>query len=888
MTHRKTWRDRLALLAGFRRVREMDERFKSEMDFHVAMATQKNVRHGMSTDEARRAAAVGFGGREQWREAARDETRSRHLEELLHDTRYAIRSLRRAPAFTAAAVATLALSIGATTSIFSVVNAALLRRLPYANPDRVVAVCEWLTTKPKSESCGIGSFSTANFVIWRSEAKSFDGFAAFGEGRVSLTPTSGEPISAQARLTSAALFSIVGAQPALGRFFTATEDVPGGPNVVVLSYPLWKQAFGGDSSVIGKRILLNTLQYEVVGVARPELVVYEPVDVWLPARFSDAQRTQPGRSLRTIALLKPGVTVERATAEMKQLSAQRAQDEPRFNTNMTAYVTPLKERLVGNSRTVLWTLLGAVGFLLLIACANVANLLLARAADREREVAVRISIGASPRRIFRQLLTESVVLSVASALLGFVIAIKGTALLVALEPSDLGAQILRDVSVDWRVLAFVAAVGIGTGIVFGVVPALQAARGDVQETLKEGGRGGSNQSRSSARLRSALVVAEISLALVLLAGAGLMVRSFAALQRVDLGFRPEHLLTARISIPGRKYSSDTAVAAFFRQAESRIAQQPGVRSVGAISYLPLTGQRSVTGFDIEGRPAWKPGEGPGGDMRAVTPGYFTAMGIPIREGRGFTSTDDIGSEPVAIVSQTLAKTLFPNESPINHYLLYDWGKPQRPRIVGVAGDVHHDGAAKETYMEIYRPHTQFAYGSMAMVVRVDGDPARIAGPMRKAVREVDANVPLASVMPMTELAARSVGSSRLSAALFGLFGILGLLLAGIGIYGVMTYTVQQRRHEIGVRLALGAGPRDVVTMVVGRAARLSAIGIVIGTVLAFAGSGLLKKLLFGVPAHDGVTFAGVAVILAVIGTIAAVVPGLRATHVDPVSALRGE
>jgi putative ABC transport system permease protein len=888
MTHRKTLRDRLALLTGFRRAGEMDERFKSEMDFHVAMSTQKNVRSGMTTDEARRAASVEFGGRAQWREAARDETRSRYLEELLHDARYAIRSLRRAPAFTAAAVATLALSIGATTSIFSVVNAALLRRLPYANPDRVVAVCEWLTTKPISESCGAGSFSVANYVIWRSEAKSFDGFAAFIERRVSVTPPSGEPISAQARITSAGLFPVVGARPALGRFFTPTEDVQGGPNVVVLSYPFWKQTFGGDSSVIGKKVILNTLQYEVVGVGKQDLVVYEPVDLWLPARFSDAQRTQPGRSLRTIALLKPGVTVERASAEMKQLSARRAQDEPRYNSNMTAYVTPLKERLVGNSRAVLWTLLGAVGFLLLIACANVANLLLARASDREREVAVRISIGASPQRIVRQLLTESVVLSVVSALLGFGLAIKGTALLVALVPSDLGAQLPQDVTVDWRLLAFIAAVGVGTGVLFGVVPALQAARGDVQETLKEGGRGGSNQSRSSARLRSALVVAEMSLALVLLTGAGLMVRSFAALQRVDLGFRPEHALTARISLPGRKYPSDTAVAAFFKQAESRIAQQPGVRSVGSISYMPLTGERSVTGFDIEGRPAWKPGEGPGGDMRAVTPGYFAAMGIPIREGRGFTDTDDIGSEKVGIVSQTLAKSLFPNESPINHYLLYDWGTPQRVRIVGVAGDVHHDGAAKETYMEIYRPLPQFQYNSMAMVVRVEGDPSRIATPMRKAVRDIDANIPLASVMPMTELVTRSVGSTRLSATLFGLFGVLGLLLAGIGIYGVMTYTVQQRRHEIGVRLALGAGPRDVVAMVVGRAARLSAIGIVIGTVLAFAGSGLLKKLLFGVPAHDAMTFAGVAIILAVIGTIAAVIPGLRATHVDPVSALRGE
>ena len=858
------------------------------MDFHLAMSTEKNQRTGMAPEEAQRAAKVAFGGREHWREAARDEVRSGFLDELAQDVRYALRSLRRAPAFTVAAVGTLALSIGATTSIFSVVNAALLRRLPYANADRVVAVCEWLTTKPIAESCGAGSFSVANFVIWRSQAKSFETFSAFIERRVSLTPPGGEPIAAQARIASAEIFNVVGARPALGRFFTQAEDAPGGPNLVVLSYPFWKQAFGGDSSVIGRKVLLNTYDYEVVGVARPELVIYEPVDVWLPARFSDAQRSQAGRSLRTLALLKPGVTVPQASAEMKQLASQRAQDEPRYNTNMSAYVTPIKERLVGNSRAVFWSLLGAVGFLLLIACANVANLLLARAADRERELAVRISIGASPRRIVRQLLTESIVLSTVSGVFGFLLAIKGTTLLVALVPGDLAAQILRDVSVDWRVLSFIALVAIGTGILFGIAPALQAARGDVQVTLKEGGRGGSNQSRSAARMRSALVVAEISLALMLLAGAGLMVRSFAALQRVDLGFDPEHALTARISLPARKYSSDTAIAAFFQQAEARLAQRPGVRAVGSISYLPLTGERSVSGFNIEGRPEWKGGEGPGGDMRAVTPGYFAAMGIPIREGRAFTETDGIGSEKVGIVSQTLAAKLFPGESAINHYLVYEWFARERVRIVGVAGDVHHDGAAKETYMEIYRPLSQFPYSSLTTVVRVGGDPASFAGQMRAAIHEVDANVPLASLRPLSQLVSQSVGSTRLSAALFGLFGLLGLLLAGIGIYGVMTYTVQQRRHEIGVRLALGATPRNVVAMVVGRGATMSAIGIAIGTVLAFSGAGLMKKLLFGVPPHDAVTFVAIAVILGGVGTVAALLPGLKATRVDPVTALRGE
>jgi len=442
---------------------------------------------------------------------------------------------------------------------------------------------------------------------------------------------------------------------------------------------------------------MNANDYTIVGVTAPRFGVYDAVDVWLPIRLGAADRARGGRSLRTLALLKPGVTIERANREMKTLAARRAQDEPRYNTNMTALVLPLREKLVGGSERVLWTLLGAVGFLLLIACANVANLLLARGASREREMAVRISLGASPRRLARQLLTESIVLSAVSAVIGLVLAVRGTKALVALVPSDLSYQMLGDVSLDWRLVAFTAVVALGSGMLFGLAPALHAARGDVHESLKEGGRGGTEHSRASGRMRNALVVAEMSLALVLLAGAGLMVRSFAALQQVNLGFDPAHALTGRVSLPSRTYQTDTAITQFFERAESDIASLPGVQAVGAISYLPLTGQRSVNGFNVEGRPPAKPGEEPGGDMRAVTPGYFRAIGLTVIAGRPFAPSDSATAPKVVIVNDTMARRYWPGQSPIGRRvmmggtqaivstLLTTVGSPKAPLMAGNGG-----------------------------------------------------------------------------------------------------------------------------------------------------------------------------------------------------------
>ena len=427
-----------------------------------------------------------------------------------------------------------------------------------------------------------------------------------------------------------------------------------------------------------------------------------------------------------------------------------------------------------------------------------------------------------------------------------------------------------------------------TGVTFGLVPARQATRADVQETLKEGGRGGSGVSRSGARLRNALVVVEMSLALVLLAGAGLMTRSFAALQQVKLGFEPAHTLTGSIALPRRRYTSDTAMLAFYQAAEARIATIPGVKAVGAISFLPLSGQRSASGFDVEGRPPAPPGQQPVGDMRAVTPGYFRAMGIPIVQGRGIAPEDASGTPAVAVVSETLARTFWPGESAVGHYLLYEWQGNERVQIVGVAADVHHDSPDKDAYMEIYRPLKQFPYSGMALVVRGEGDPASYAAPVRSAIREIDRELPVADVHTMDELVSRSLGRTRLSTALFGLFGVLGLVLAAIGIYGVMSYTVQQRRHEIGLRMALGARPGDVVRMVVWRGATLAAAGIAIGMVAGLLLTRLMSGLLFGVAPHDGATFAAIAALLGGVGLVATYLPGRRATRVDPVAVLRGE
>ena len=879
-------RDIVARLAGYAHRGAREARLSDEMRFHLDMQADALVRSGLDPDEARRRALVAFGGRERWREEARDAYRGRLLDQLSQDLRYGVRSLLRARVFTAAAIGTLALGIGATTAMFSVVDAVLLEQLPYADPGRLVMLWEHNGSHGGPHNVA----SPANFLAWRDDARSFSSMAAFVSARFTIIGAGAEPLSEQTRLANASLLSMLGVRPLLGRLFLESDDRPGAPRVVVLDYRFWQDRFGGRPDVVGRTIRVNDEDATIVGVLPKDFQFFEPAALWTPIRFTAQARSWGGRYLRVIARLAPGVTVERADREMKTIALRRAADFPDIDANWTALAEPLHADMVGDARTPLLVLFGAVGFLLLIACANVANLMLARSADRRREMAVRIALGASPRRIARQLLTESVLLALVGAALGVVAAIVGTRVLVGLVPEQLGVLGIGNAGLDGRVLAFAVAVAVVTGLAFGGAPALQSARGDANDALKEGGRDGGADGRHSGRVRAALVVAEISLAVMLLAGTGLMVRSFARLRSVPLGFDPSRALVATVVLQSHRYDSDTAAAAFFEAAEGRLAALPGVAAVGSISWLPLSGQRAASSFTVVGQPAPPRGSEPIGDFRAVTPGYFRAMAIPLEAGRGIEPTDRANTPQVAVVSHTLAHTFWPDESAVGHELRYHWDGWSTVRIVGVAGDVHHDGPRAEPFMEIYRPLEQFPYSGMTIVVRAAAGtrPAALARPLRDAVRAVDADQPVSQLQPMTDLVSASVGTARLSTALFGLFGGIGLVLAMIGIYGVGSYTVQRRRREFGIRMALGAQRGTVLSMVIQRGLLLAGIGITIGIIGALALTRLMGALLFGVKPDDPVTFAWVAVVLGSVAALSSYVPARRATRVDPVSALRSD
>jgi putative ABC transport system permease protein len=802
------------------------------------------------------------------------------METLFRDIRYGIRSLAKRPGFTAVALIALALGIGANTAIFSLVNAVLLRPLPFAEPDRLV----WMFGNIRNGG-NRASVAPLDYLDFRAQNTTFEEFAA----QLSFPlPVNLTGIGEAERLTGAAVtgnyFQALGAKAALGRTFQLENEKPGSDQVAVLSYALWQKRFGGDPAILSKTVMLDGKKFEVMGVMPKDFSFPQATELWVPINFdaSPDMKQRKAHFMRPIGKLKPGVTLAQAQADTDVIARRLEEQYPDSNTGWNLRLVSLREQLVGNTRPTLLLLFGAVGFVLLIACANVANLLLVRAATREREIALRTALGASRWRIVRQMITESVLLSIIGGTLGALLAVWGVELLVRLGGDSLPAT--APVTIDATVLWFTLLISVITGLLFGLAPALRTMKLNLSESLKEGGRSSSEGGRRN-RTRSVLVVLESAVAVVLLIGAGLLIRSLNQLQNTNPGFDPHKVLTMRIDLSKQKYSTREIAANFFTQLESRVGSLPGVESVGFVSELPLSGQKNDMPFTVDGRPPVAINDSFGADWRRVNHQYFKALQIPLLRGRNFTEQDVQQGAKVLVVSERLASTVFPNEEPLGKRLILAIGKDPW-EIIGIVGDIRHKALAIEPLPAMYVPTYQI--GGTNLVIRTQGDPTNLAVAVRKEIRAIDQDQPVAAVRTMDTWVNTSVAEQRYRTALLGLFALLALVLASTGIYGVMSYTVNQRTHEIGVRMALGAKRFDVLRMVVRQGMLLVVLGVGIGLVGAFALTRVMSTLLFGVTAKDPVTFVAVAALLTLVAFIACYIPARRATKVDPLVALRYE
>jgi predicted permease len=860
-----------------------------EMRGHVELQVEANIKAGMSPEEAREHAMRSFGDVNRAVDAAYDVKGGGVFETLSQDIRYGVRMLAKHKAFTSVAVITLALGIGANTAIFSVVNELLLRPLAYRDAERIVMLWE-VTPEGRHQN----TTSRANFRGWRDQSTSFEQIAAFTDQRFNLTGD-GEPEELSVQFATPEFFKVLGVDPLIGRTLLPEDAEAGKPPVAVLSYGLWQRRFGGQASVIGQPITLNAYKFLIVGVMPPSFQFHikhrsgtgRPAELWtvLPMSASGNQR---GRFLSVVARLKDGVSIDHAAAELRTIEARLSDEVPEFNKNYSAEVLPLREQFFGNVRRPLWLMLGAVGFVLLIACANVANLLLSLATSREKEIAIRAALGARRIRIVRQLLTESLLLALLGSALGLAFAWLGIKALVLISPRDLVS--LQSVGLNLTVLLWTLGVSILTGIIFGLAPAVHISRLNLNDSLKEGGKSESGQASGSRRLRSALVVSEIALAVVLLASAGLLIRSFMRLQQVDRGFNTDNVLTMVIRLPEAKYREDAQLVTFFSQALDRVRQLPTVRSAGMVNHLPLYGGLgSSTGFKIVGRPEPPPGQGPSTDVRVVDAGYFQTMGIPLLRGRNFSDLELKEPKQVILINEALARNYFANEDPIGRRLdVAMFEKPTPAEIIGVVGNVRYDSLIDESPPAVYFPHPDLAYSFMTLVVRTEGEPSAIAPAVQREIRTLDPNQPVSDVRTMNQVMSEWVSRSRFNTLLLGLFAALATLLSAVGIFGVMNYSVALRTREIGLRLAVGAQPRQVLLLILKQGFVLTIVGVVLGLAAAFALTRLLSGLLFGVAAVDVTTFTTISLLLVFVSLLACYLPARRAMKIDPLRALRYE
>ncbi|MDQ3743024.1 MAG: ABC transporter permease [Acidobacteriota bacterium] len=802
---------------------------------------------------------------------------------IAQDLRFSFRTLRKNPGFTLAAALALAIGIGANTAIFSVVNAVLLRPLPYPESGRLARVWE------KRPRLAKGRVSFADYNDWKAQNHVFEAIAAYQVGDYNLTGGD-EPEQVHGAAVSADLFSVLRAEREAGRTFMAEEERQKSNPVLILSHGLWARRFGANPSLLGQTVNLDNKTYSVVGIM-PEDFSFpaRQTELWVPLAINPNSPIA-GRGmhiLEVVARLKPGVSLAQARAEMDTIAGRLERQYPEENTGHGVSVLSLQDDVTGNFRTGLLIIFSVVGFVLLIACTNVANLLLARAATRRKEIALRTALGATRVRIVRQLLTESLLLSVTGGALGLLIGYWCVELVVLLSAGNVPR--IEESNVDLRVLLFTLLTSLVTGIVFGLAPALQISRTDLNETLKEGGAGGATNT-SGKRLRGALVVAEVALSLVLLIGAGLTLKSFARVQSVAPGFSAENVLTAKINLPNSKYRGSQR-AAFAEQVLERIRANPQVIAAGAVTHLPLAGNGPTFNFDVDGRPPARPGEEFKAQMRCATPDYFRALGVPVLEGRPFSSRDSADAPNVVIINDMMAQRYWPDESPVGKRISLDKddaGRPVWREIIGVVRGVRHDGLEFEPEPQMYTPLSQFSMPFLTFAIHTKGQPLNLVGDLRREVLAADKNQPVSDVRTMEQIVSESIAPRQFNMLLLGLFAGIAVLLAAIGIYGVISYSVTQRTRELAIRVALGASPGDVMRLVVRQGLALTGVGLVIGTGLALVVGRLLQSQLLGASDADPLTFVGIPLLLTAVALLACYLPARRAAKVDPMIALRYE